>query len=74
MMKGNQMEHRTLILDELKEMTLDEVLRKVIERQEVLTVRLPEGESVLIRPTPRLRPLPVLEGFVPDGWKVAVYE
>jgi len=68
------MEHRTLVLEDLKERTLDEVLREVVARQEALTVRLPEGETVLIQPVPRLKPLPVLEGFVPEGWKDAVYE
>lgn len=68
------MEHRTLVLDDLKERTLDEVLREVVARQEALAVRMPEGETVLIQPSPRLKPLPVLEGFVPQGWKDAVYE
>ena len=68
------MEHRTLVLDDLKERALEEVLREVIARQEALAVRLPEGETVLIQPSPRLKPLPVLEGFIPEGWKDAVYE
>lgn len=68
------MEHRTLVLEDLKERTLDQILREVVARQEALAVRLPEGETVLIQPVPRLKPLPVLEGFVPEGWKDAVYE
>ena len=32
------------------------------------------GETVAIQPSPRLKPLPILEGFVPDGWKDALYE
>ena len=28
----------------------------------------------LPKPLPRLKPLPVLEGFVPEGWKDAIYE
>jgi len=65
---------QTLTLDDLREQTLEDVLRRVVRRQEVLTVRLPEGETVAIQPSPRLKPLPVLEGFVPEGWKDAVYE
>ena len=68
------MDSRTLILDELKERTLEEVLREVVRRQEMLTVRLPEGETVAIKPSPHLKPLPVLKGFVPEGWKDAIYE
>ncbi len=67
---GNQI----LTLDDLKEQTLEDVLRQVIRQQEALTVRLPEGETVAIQPSPRLRPLPVLEGFVPEGWKDALYK
>ena len=67
---GNQV----LTLDDLKEQTLEDVLRQVVRQQEALTVRLPEGETVAIQPSPHLRPLPVLEGFVPEGWKDALYK
>ena len=68
-----EMNNRTLLLDDLKKHTLEEVLREVIRRQEVLTVLLPEGETVAIQPSPALKPLPVLDGFVPEGWKDAIY-
>jgi hypothetical protein len=68
------MDNRTLALDDLKERTLEEVLREVVTRQESLTVRLPEGETVAIQPSPRLKSLPVLDGSVPEGWKDAIYE
>ena len=68
------MANRTIALDELKGRSLEDVLRDVLRRQEVLTVRLPEGETVAIKPSPRLKPLPTLEGCVPEGWKDAIYE
>jgi hypothetical protein len=68
------MGNRTLGLDDLKERTLEDVLREVVRKQEVLTVRLPEGETVAIQPSGQLKPLPVLDGFVPQGWKDALYE
>lgn len=68
------MEYRTSTLDDLEDRDLEDVLRQVIARQEVLAVRLPEGETVLIQPALRLKPLPVLEGFVPDGWKDNLYD
>ena len=67
---GNQ----TLTLDDLREQTLEDILRRVVRQQQALTVRLPEGETVAIQPSPRLKPLPVLEGFVPEGWKDTLYE
>jgi len=65
---------RTLVLDDLKGRTLEDLLREVARQHKVLRVRLPEGETVAIQPVPRLKPLPVLEGFVPKGWKDAIYE
>lgn len=68
------MVNRTVVLEDLKERSLEDVLREVVNRQEVLTVRLPEGETVAIKPSPQLKPLPALEGFVPEGWKDAIYD
>ena len=68
------MNNRNLVLDDLKERTLEDVLREVVRRQEALTVRLPEGDTVAIQPSPHLKPLPTLDGFVPEGWKDAIYE
>ena len=68
------MGRQTLTLDDLREQTLEDVLRRVVREQQVLTVRLPEGETVAIQPSPQLEPLIVLDGFVPEGWKDAVYE
>ena len=58
------MDQRTLVLDDLKERALEDVLREVVARQEAIAVHLPEGETVLIHPAPRLKPLPVLEGSI----------
>ncbi len=66
--------HRALTLDELKQRSLEEILREVVKQQEALTVRLPEGDLVAIQPAPALQPLPVLEGSMPRGWKDAVYQ
>lgn len=71
---GEIMGNRTMVLEELRGRSLEDVLREVVRRQEELMVRLPEGEMVAIKPSPRLRPLPVLDGFVPEGWKDAVCE
>jgi len=68
------MSNRILALDDLNEHTLEDVLREVAEQRQTVTVRLPEGESVIIKPAPRLRPLPVLDGFIPEGWKDAIYQ
>ena len=65
---------RTVTLDDLKKRVLEEVLREVIDHQEVLTVRLPDGQEIQIQPSTGLKPLPVLKGTVQEGWKDAAYE
>ena len=52
---------------------LEELLREVARSREPLTVVLEEGESVTIEPASQLKPLPVLEGRVPECWKEAYY-
>ncbi len=37
-------------------------------------VRLEGGHEVDIKPAPKLKPLLTNSGFVPDGWKDAIYE
>ena len=64
---------RTVALADIEKHELGEVLRDVVARQEALTVELPEGERIAIQPLPRLKPLPKLKGYVPEGWKDAIY-
>jgi hypothetical protein len=48
-------------------------LWNVVKDSIQIVIRMPGGEEVIIGPKPRLEPLPVLEGYVPEGWKDAVY-
>ncbi len=65
---------QTSTLEELRGHSLEQVLESVLEEDEILTVRMPGGQEVVIRPKPALEPLPVLEGSVPEGWKDAIYD
>lgn len=53
--------------------TLEELLNQVARDRESLTVVLQEGGAVVIRPEVPLKPLPELEGRIPEGWKDAIY-
>ena len=64
---------RVTTLDELKGHTLEDLLYEVARSRESLTVVLEEGGTVLISPEVSLKPLPELEGRVPEGWKDAIY-
>lgn len=67
------MTSQTLKLKEIEEKKLKEVFQIVLTKQMVLTVQLPDGEEVVIQPKPPLKPLPILDGCVPEGWKEAIY-
>jgi len=64
---------QTLTLEQFKQQPLEEILNEVVTQEVTLIVRMPEGQEILIEPRLRLRPLPVLDGYVPEGWKDAVY-
>jgi hypothetical protein len=65
--------HKIRTLEELKGSTLEELLHEVARSREPITVVLEEGEFVTIEPTSQLKPLPELEGRVPEGWKDVIY-
>jgi len=61
------MKYQTSTIAELKGKALEEILRSVLADQKVLAVQLPDGEEVVIQPRPRLKRLPILDGYVPEG-------
>lgn len=62
-----------LTLEELKDRPLEEVLKDVADRQIKVAIVLPDGREVVIESRPLLKPLPELDGRIPDGWKDALY-
>jgi hypothetical protein len=66
---GNQ----AVTLDELRGRPVEDVLQEVAEQQTSLVVRLHDGKEVVIEPRPQLKPLPELEGKVPENWKDSIY-
>ena len=66
------MGERKLNLEDIKGRTLDDLLHEVLRDREPVTVVMEEGQAVEIRPV-GLKPLPVLEGSVPAGWKDGIY-
>lgn len=66
------MADKTLNLNDVKDRPLDDLLNEVVRANESITVILEGGQAVEIRPM-GLKPLPVLEGSVPAGWKDGIY-
>ena len=67
------MAEKVRTLADLKERTLADVLHEVARQRQVLMVVLEDGGTVFLQPGTPLKPLPALEGFVPEGWKDAIY-
>ena len=49
-------------------------IREVDDTQEAVRVVLEEGHEIEIKPAPKLKPLLTYPGYVPEGWKDAIYE
>ena len=64
----------SLTLEDFKKLTIEDVFQSVANNRQKVTVSLEGGFEVVIQPKPGLRPLPVFKGFVPQGWKEAIYD
>ncbi len=64
---------QSLTLEEIEHISLGEIIRQVLDKQTPLIIQVSDDQEVTIQPKPRLRPLPVLPGYVPEGWKDAIY-
>ncbi len=64
---------QTLTLGAIKHVPLEEIIRRVLDEQISLIIQVSDDQEVTIQPKPRLRPLRVLPGYVPEGWKDAIY-
>ncbi len=60
---------RVLKFEDIEEKKLRDIIDVVLKKKRVITVRMPNGDEIIIRKKPDLEPLPVLEGYVPEGWK-----
>ena len=64
---------KVMSLEEVRVRTVEELLNHVADLHETVRVTLAEGREIEIMPVPALKPLTRLEGYVPAGWKDAVY-
>jgi len=67
------MTYETSTIEELEGKSLKEILRSVLMDRKVLAVQWPDGAEVVIQPRTPLKPLPILNGHIPKGWKEAIY-
>lgn len=65
---------RTTCIEDVQGRSGDDLLKELAQSQETLRIKLADGDYVEIKPFPKLEPLLTFEGYVPDGWKDAIYE
>lgn len=65
---------RTLSLEAIKGFSLEELFAWVLQERQTLTIRVSNDQAITIAPQEELKPLPVLDGYIPHGWKDAIYD
>ncbi|MFB2918354.1 MULTISPECIES: hypothetical protein [Aerosakkonema] len=46
----------------------------LLRQKSAIAVQFPNGESLIVQAKVELAPLPILDGYVPQGWKEEVYK
>lgn len=65
---------QTLSLEAIKGLSLEDLFAWVLQERQTLTIRLSNDQAIIIAPQEKLKPLPVLDGYIPRGWKDAIYD
>jgi hypothetical protein len=64
---------QNLTIEELKDVSFEEIIRQLLSQRKPLTILISDEEEVSIQLRSRLKPLLVLDGSIPAGWKEAIY-
>ncbi len=64
---------QTITLEDIKKQSVEKIFQQVAQGRTHFIVQMPDGKEIVIESKSRLKPLPVLEGCIPHGWKDAVY-
>ena len=65
---------QTLTLEAIKSISLEELFARVLQERQALTIQISNDPAIVIAPQENLKPLPVLDGYIPQGWKDAIYD
>jgi len=68
------MSAQTLTLEAIKGISLEDLFARVLQERQILTIRVSDEQAIVIAPQEKLKPLPVLDGHIPQGWKDAIYD
>jgi hypothetical protein len=68
------MSSQTLKLEAIKDIAVGEIIWQVLRERQTLTIWVSSDQEVVIEPKQKLKPLPVLDGYIPQGWQDAIYD
>jgi len=63
---------QSITLESLRNISVEEFLN-MLRQKSAIAVQLANGESLIVQAKVELAPLPILDGYVPKGWKEAIY-
>lgn len=64
---------QTITIESLRNISLEDFL-SLLRQKSALEVQFPNGESLIVQAKVELAPLPILDGYVPQGWKEEIYK
>ena len=67
------MSSQIVTLEAIKGIPLEDLIARVLRERGPLTIWVSEDQQVVISLRQKPKPLPVLDGYVPQGWKDAIY-
>lgn len=64
---------QSIAVESLRNISVEEFLN-LLRQKSAIAVQFPNGESLIVQAKVELAPLPILDGYVPEGWKEGIYE
>ncbi|MCL1473361.1 hypothetical protein [Argonema antarcticum] len=64
---------QTITIESLRNISVEDFL-SLLRQKSALEVQFPNGESLIVQAKVELAPLPILDGYVPQGWKEEIYK
>lgn len=64
---------QSIAFDSIRNISVEEFLR-LLRQKSAIAVQFSNGELLIVQAKVELAPLPILDGYVPKGWKEGIYE
>jgi len=63
----------TITIESIRNISGEDFL-SLLRQKSVIAVPFPNGESLIVQAKVELAPLPILDGYLPQGWKEEIYK